>query len=329
MPTDRRRHITSLLFAAALVGTTIGRASAQDGGQSELPPIVSRAASDAAPASANSRELVIRVGGGGIYSFESDLKASQGKVEISRLAGDVGVDVPIGDRSTLSIGFTYEYSHYDFDGATGFALGFDSPWDIVYDRAISARFLTKVDDHWSWNAGFEARAAGEEGADFGDSMTYGGFGGATYTFDKSLTLGLALGGASQIEDNFEFIAIPIVRWQISDALLLSTNNSRIVRGLKLSYDLSDSLALALEGGLERRRFRLDDSGPSPDGVGQDRRAPIAIGLDWKPAPKILLSGRVGAYVWSQYRLDNSEGVKLSQNDADPALFVGLEFEIEF
>ncbi len=271
-----------------------------------------------------SRDLEIRLRADGEIGLKSDFRASEGDVQVSRVRAALGLGMPLGDRSTLDISFDNEWSFYDFSGATGF--GSTDPWDNVWERGLRVVFSTQETANLAWFIGGDVTASGENGADFGDSVTYGGLGGVKYHFSDSFTAGIGIYARSRLEESILFLPYFAFEWKLSPAWVLSSLNGR---SLLLSYAATDTLSLFLEGGYEAREFRLDDQGPSPDGLGKDRRAPVAVGAAWNITPKLSLTGKLGAYAWQRYRLDESDGTKIAQFEADPAAFFAFEVRFAF
>jgi hypothetical protein len=271
------------------------------------------------------RELLIRLGVEGEYALRSDLRASEGDVQVSRVRADLGVEVPIGERSSFDVSFDNEWSFYDFSNARGFA-GAGEPWDDVWERGIRLRFATEHDESLSWFVGADVAASGEYGADFGDSVTYGGFGGVNYRFSETFFGGIGLFARSRLEDDFFFLPGFVFSWRFAPQWSLSTLTGR---GLELAYSPSESLKLYLRGSYDSREFRLDDDGPSPDGVGRDRRVPVALGAEWDLSDNVTIGGEVGAYVWQKYKLGDKQGTKVAEYEADPTAFFVLELRVAF
>ncbi len=270
------------------------------------------------------RELKIRLGAEGEIGMKADLKSTEGDVQVSRVRASLGLGIPIGDRSTLDITFDNEWSFYDFSKPSGF--GSDEPWGDTWERGLRATFLTQQTEKLAWYVGGDVNSSAENGADFGDSVTYGVLGGVRYSFSETFTAGLGLYARSRLEDEFLFLPAIAFLWNFAPDWSLSSMNGR---GIRLGYNATDALTVFLEGGYESREFRLDSEGSNPDGIGRDRRVPVALGAQWKISPVISLTGRAGAYVWQRYRLDDSEGTKIKEFEADPAAFFALELSVAF
>ncbi|MCC6426930.1 MAG: hypothetical protein IT435_08915 [Phycisphaerales bacterium] len=288
-------------------------------------PVTQREADPSAkPAS---RDLEIRLRGEGELGMKSDFDgdtAEDGDVSVSRLRAGLEVSVPIGERSNLEFTLDNEWSFYDFSEPSAF--GAMAPWDDTWERGIRIVFSTQETEKFAWFVGADVTAASEYGADFGDSVTYGGLAGVRYSFSENFTAGLGIYARSRLED--DFLPLPMIAflWKFAPEWSLSSQNGRSVR---LGWQVSEPVSLFAEGGYEAREYRLDDDGPSVDGIGKDRRVPVALGARWQIAEGLTLTGKAGAYVWQRYRLDEEDGTKIDEFEAEPAAFFVVELRWVF
>lgn len=265
----------------------------------------------------------------GEHNFEADLDGSPGSVSISRAGADLGIMIPIGERSRLSIEGATEFSFYDFKNATGFGSGFTKLWDDTVQMNLAVTFSTQATRQWSWFAGAGVDDSIQTGATFSDGVTGGFFGGASYSFSERFTIGLGLAIRTQLEDSGQLLPIPVINWQISDQWKLSTNAKIGGRGIELSYQPVEPLTLSLDAAYAARAYRLDDSAPAPDGVGRDYRIPISLGAQWYFNRQVAVNALVGVDVWQEYTLLDSDSNKVSQINSKPDVFVGAGLVINF
>mgnify|MGYP001826064232 CR=1 FL=1 len=173
----------------------------------------------------------------------------------------------------------------------------------------------------------------ERGASRSEGQTYGVFGGAAWKVSDSLTIGPALGAFTQVEDeSLRFFPALLVDWDISDKWNLSTGTGLGATqgpGLTLSYATSDKLKFGISARYENIRFRLNDQGPAPNGVGQDRSLPVVFSVDYEPFPRSSISAFVGAEFNGQLRLEDSQGNRIETRDYDPAPLVGAAIRLAF
>lgn len=289
--------------------------------------LVALGSDDAGASSA--RHVQAKFDAAGEYEFKSDFKDSAGSVGVARFGGALDVDMPIGERSSLVVSAGSQYSHYDFNDATGFGAG-GKPWDNTIESQITAIFKTQADGHWAWFAGVGVDSSEEVGADFGDSLTFGGTAGASYEFSDRLTLGVGVLAFSRLEDSALVLPFPIVEWKIAEKWSLSSSvRHGRTGGLALNFAATDQWTFSLEGSYIGREFRLDDTSSSPDGVGRDQHITAKLRATWTPGAQVEVDAFVGMDVWQQYTLDNTNGSRVAEFDAKSAPVIGLGATFKF
>lgn len=262
----------------------------------------------------------------GSHAFSADLDGTPGEFGVTRLGADLGVMIPTGEKSRLAVGLDWTQSFYDFKDATGFAAGFSEPWSDAFEVGLSAIYSQPLEGRWGMFVGALANSSGEEGAEFSDTLTYGGLGGVSYQFSDSFTASLGVLAQSRLEDSAMVIPIPGIDWKISEEWRLSSLNKP---GLTLLYSPGKDWTFSLGAAYEGREFRLNDRDAAPEGVGRDRGVPVLLGAEWRPSNRITVGGFVGAYVYRKLRLEDSGGNELSEFEVDPAPTVGLNIKFAF
>lgn len=267
----------------------------------------------------------------GEYTTAADFKADGGgSVSVARANAGLSVSRQVGDKGLASVSLGWQRSWYDFDSPSVF--GAAAPWDEVNEIDLSVLYRVRINDKWSWFGGGGVNSAGEDGADFGDTLTGGGVLGAGYAFNEKFRLTGGLLVRSQLEEDVTFVPIIGVDWKFAEKWRLSTDYRRSIfprPSLSLIHSLSDSLDLALSVGYETRVFRLDEDGSNPDGVARERRVPVELSADWKVSPNVSLNAMAGVSTWGRYRLDDSTGTRISQSEVEPAGIFGLSVKLEF
>jgi hypothetical protein len=242
--------------------------------------------------------------------------------------GDIGFSTrqPLGRDWSINLSLDYGVHYYDFQGDTIF--GGPEPWQDIHEftTAVSVNY-TEIDDWTIFGGGF-FRVFGESGADFGDSYNGGGFFGAYYRFDENLTLGGGLRVSSQLEDSTWLAPMIVLDWQITDNLRLSSRTG-VRRGLELIWEPDPKWELAVGGGFQRFRFRLDDSGFAPDGVVEDTGWPVGLRITSKPNRSLRLSVYGGVVLGGELEVDDRDGNSLRDEDYDPAGILGIAAQIRF
>lgn len=268
----------------------------------------------------------------GEHNFSSDFKDTTGSVSVTRLFGNLGVDIPVSTDGTLNFRIGSEYETYDFKDSPAFAPGWSEPWDRVLRHRLDAGYSQPAGDKWRWFVGADVQSAGEIGADWNKTLTFGGRAGASYALSNTLILGGGLFVHTRLEDDPAIFPFAFVRWQFADKWSLSTtgrNPASFGIGLELSYQFAEDWTVFLAGSYQSRDFRLDDDGASPGGIGQQRQVPINFGVAWKANSQVSLTAYLGANLFQEYELQDASGNELQQFDAEISPFIGLQAEFKF
>jgi hypothetical protein len=262
----------------------------------------------------------------GDWIGSADFDETAGDVSISRLGADFGVRHAINPRLALRFGAGVEHSVYDFSGATGLVSGTADPYNDVTITVLSlgGEYTPSQTDAWFFG-GF-VRSAGEGGSDFGDTISGGVTGGYRHAFSESFALGVGAAVGTELEGDVYVIPFPIIDWRINDRWRLGTGERA---GLVLSYKASDRWTLGAEGGYERREYRLDENGPLPSGVVDERRVPVAAFATFSASENFVVTGRVGTHLLTNFEFENAAGNKISEDDAEAAIGFGVDLTVRF
>lgn len=263
---------------------------------------------------------------GGTWIGKTDLDASPGEVGIARVGTRLGVSHKLSDTIGLSFGVGAEHSVYDFDSASGLVAGTSDPFDDATIVTISLGAQIQSGERNAWFVTGLVRSAGESGAPFDDTITGGGIVGFQHRFSESLTLGIGVVVESRLEDDAYVIPVPVIHWQINERWSLETGEEA---NLRLAYAPSDRWSFGAEVAWERREFRLDDQGPLPSGVAEERSIPLGVFARFTPNANIVLDARVGSTFGGELKLNSAAGVRVAKDDIDPAIFAGLNFIVRF
>jgi hypothetical protein len=272
----------------------------------------------------------IRLRGDGLHLFETDIEDG-GEFDVTRLSAGVDLSFELGDDLDMVLDLGFERGMYDFSGGPG-DFGMGKPWDDVNSGSLAARFLLHTADDWDVWGGPIVRFSGEDGADFGEGITGGGTVGVTHHLNSDLSLGAGLGVVTRLEDSAAVYPIIVVDWRIDEDLRLRTGGGVGTRGwggVELIWSFAPEWELGLGGGFESRQFRLNDDGPFPDGVGEERGMPIFARLGYDINPNAELNFLAGLMTGGELRLENSSGNLIQEEDFDSTPFVGINFRLRF
>jgi long-subunit fatty acid transport protein len=227
--------------------------------------------------------------------------------------------IRFNDQWSLIPIVSYRFSHYDWS--------FRDPWEDIHTVRTTPLVQYVLDDHWTLFGGPALGFSAESGADLGDSFVFGGIVGARYRVSPSLTVGGALGVFSQIEDNASVVPLPIVSWQINEQWMLDAGFTEVAAaggvGAEISYKINDRWSAGAGLQLQRKRFRLSDDGPAPDGVGEDSSIPVYAKLAWQAWNNGSFELIGGVSAGGNVRIEDKNGHKIADDDYDPSGLIGL------
>lgn len=262
----------------------------------------------------------------GTTSTAADLDDSKGDVSFSRVGAGLSVGIPIGQRSQLDINPEYELLIYDFHNTGTLLPTAGEPWGEIHRQSLSARLATQVDQRLRWYLGGSVTGSAEDGADWNEGLTFGVLGGVAYALSETLQVGGGIAITTQIEEDPLPVPVLTVNWQFAERWRLS-NERRL--GLGVFYEPDEMWKFGVIASYERNEFRLDDSGPLPDGVGRDRRVPIAAVVSIKPSASVRIDAEAGVYVFQEYKFEDEGGNEIAESDADPAAFISIRLTYSF
>ncbi|SLN48202.1 hypothetical protein TRL7639_02651 [Falsiruegeria litorea R37] len=231
--------------------------------------------------------------------------------------------------SGASAGLFLSYGQFSYD----FSFAGNQPWDRIRDVRISAPVRFSVGNSATVFVSPQIRWDYEDGASSSDGYTYGVFAGITWQVNPKLRIGPAFGAFSELgADGTEVFPALLVDWDIAPRWNLSTGTGLGATqgpGVILSYQHTDALSFSLGARSERVRFRLDNTGLAPGGVGEDRSVPVVLSVDYQPNPAVQVSAFVGAELDGRLTLDAANGAQISRQDYDTAPIVGFAARIRF
>lgn len=267
--------------------------------------------------------------GGYLHQLSTSLDEG-GDFEINRFTVRAGLDYEIDPTKSLGLNLGYDRNHYHFAGRGGF--GGADPWDAINTVRVGLPVRWGLGDRWMLFALPSIRWNAEEGADWSESMQGGGLLGFSYRFSDQLTVGPGLGALTQIEDSPTYFPIVLLRWNVAGRWWLATDQGIGASqgpGLTLTYAASDQWSLLVGGRYEKLRFRLAESGPNADGVGEDRGVPIYTGATYRWHRERSVSLIAGVKWGGELMLENPSGHEVADTDYDPSPFVGLSCDLRF
>tara|TARA_R110002096_G_scaffold239687_2_gene431491 strand:- start:3842 stop:4762 length:921 start_codon:yes stop_codon:yes gene_type:complete len=287
------------------------------------------AASAAEEKKQTSGRWTMGVAGGTAHQFSTGLdKGGDFNVSSWFVRPSIGYswDRKTGVALALSGGETY----YGFSGSSGLAGG--EPWGRIRDLRVSLpiRFTPMEDVDVFIIPSIRTNA--EAGASLDDGRTEGMIAGAMWQITDKFAIGPGAGWFSQLGDDSKIFPVLLIDWQITDQLSLSTGRGLGASqggGLTLGWKANERLSFGLSGRYEWVRFRLDNRGPAPGGIGQDVGFPLVASVEYSFGPMASISGFAGVKFAGELEIEDRNGKTLDSSDYDLAPMAGFAFRMRF
>ena len=259
------------------------------------------------------------------WQGESDIDGGGGaSMHVNRF--DVGLlgRLNFAERFRWTNSLFYAANDYKFDGG-GFSAG--NPWGTVNTLRLQTKLRFAIDEQWGISAGGVFTFAPESGADWGDSFTGGGLLAADYRASKDFMVSLGAAVVSQIEDDARVVPSVIMVWTPQDEWAVRVGavpaSGGAAAAAEVAYRIAEPVEIGLGALYNQRRFRLDDGGPAPDGVGEDNNLPVRLRLGWNALPNLSFNALAGVALAGSLQLDDRSGNTLRDENYDPAPYIGL------
>lgn len=237
--------------------------------------------------------------------------------------GGTSYDLGGGSRA----GVTLNYDYYDFSFSNAAAFGATAPWGTVQRYGVTVPLSFAVGDGWSVGFAPSADWFKENGANTGDSLVWGATLSGAKRFEDGNRLGLGAGVFSQIEKTRVFPFV-IVDWRLNDRWRLVNplpSGPTGPAGLELDYRFDGGWTAGVGASYRVLRFRLSDTGPVSNGVGQESGVPVFLRVTRNFTEQMALHFYGGVVAGGKLRVENSSGDKLRTEDFDPVPLFGLTF----
>lgn len=270
---------------------------------------------------------------GRLQPFVSITPVYQGSADLDRggdfsmrgvvLRGGASYDFGGGTRA----GLTLNYDYLDYSFSTPSSLGVRAPWGIVQRYGFALPLSFDVGDGWSVGAAPSVDWFRENGADNGESVVWGALVSGTKRFDDGNRVGLGVGVYDRIDTTAVFPFL-IVDWRLGDRWRVINpvpSGPAGPAGLELDYQFDGGWTAGVGAAWRVLRFRLSETGPTPNGIGEERGAPIFLRVTRNFNQQMALHLYGGVVVAGELRLENSSGGLLSKDDFDPAPLFGATF----
>ena len=268
--------------------------------------------------------------GAWVHQFEAKIDDG-GRMDVDRLLlrASLSYSPKPGIPITLTLGYRYDGYRWGGPGTFGAA-----PWGDVHSLRATLPLALPLGKgkRWLILALPTVRTTVEEGADLSDGVTWSVLGGAIYKANDRLSIGPGVGVVGELEDATSVFPILLVEWQITSTLSLKTGEGLGATqgpGLFLEWDPAGCWIFSFGGRYERLRFRLDDHGVAPKGIGQETSFPLVVAARYDFSERFHASATLGVNFFGSVRLEDESGNRITSEDYDPAFFVGFGFGLRF
>lgn len=261
-----------------------------------------------------------------IYQFDSHVGESE--FSVTRFIVSIEKELVKTRRSMLGLGVTYRLADYSFSGPPSDI--WSRPWGSVHSAGVGMNALFFSGSKWGAMVGGSLDWSLEEGADLSDSVTYGMMASASYSarFDRRIGLGLAFFEGIEDTSLFPFLA---VSWKFTDRLTLANPlgvSPAGPAGLELRYELSKLWKAGIGGAYRSFRFRLNDEGISPKGIGNVEALPVWIRVSYLTGGKFTFNLYGGAVFEGRLTLEDTGGGTLDEESYDPSFLAAITLDVE-
>lgn len=257
--------------------------------------------------------------GGFVYQGDTDLDAG-GSLEVFRYDLGVAGRLHLMDRLRWGNTFFFGVNDYNFgDGANA--------WNTIFNMRFGSKLTYAVNEQWGVSAGGLFMFSPENGANWGDSITGGGLVAGEYRHSDTLFASVGVAILSQIEDDttvapqVDLLWLPAQFWTFRLGGVPATGGA--AASGELAYQIAEPVDLGLGVLYQQRRFRLNDSGPVPEGVGVDNSLPIRLRLGWNVNQHFAVNLLAGVVLAGELEIEDRDGREVSSTDYDPSAYVGL------
>jgi len=263
-----------------------------------------------------------------VYQFNAPVDGG-GKLNVARYNSSLDMSSRVNKDLRLGLGLAYEYDEYDFSGLTKFPVA--RPWSGVNRFGISFPVNYSFSDNWRLFVSPSVQWSGESGAEWDDALSYGAVAGISYKIRPDAIIGLGAGVYSNIEDTTVFPYIT-VNWQMTERLRLINpfrTSPAGPAGLELAYTIDKYWETGLGAAYRSYRFRLEEDGPIPNGIGEHKTIPVFSRISYKFTPTVHIDVYGGASFVNKIRIEDRDGDELFSTKADITPLIGLTFMARF
>ncbi len=248
-------------------------------------------------------------------------------------AGIARADVTRQFSRDFAAGFSvaYEYEQWYFS-ADNVAFGGGDPWRTINRPTLAFPLSFSPAPDWLLGVTPQVQWAFESGANTNDALNWGAILSATkiYGPDKLIGLGVAVYREIEKTQVFPFLIVDWKideRWRIANPLPAGPAGGA---GIEAVYTIDPKWEAA--GGVSYRsyRFRLDEEGPYPNGIGVSKFIPVFGRLTYRWNPDLRADFYAGVSVGGKLEVRSSSDDEIISVDYSGAgVLLGLTVSSRF
>jgi hypothetical protein len=264
----------------------------------------------------------------GIHQFKTDLDRGG---DFRWSAGIVAGSITRQFTPQFSAGLILRYDFEDWTFSHPAGLGGAAPWDRLNAPTIGLAFNLAPGPDLQIGVAPLFGLAYEPGAKTSDARTYGAILSATRVFSPSLALGAGIGIIRQIDETKLFPYL-IVSWKIDDRWRIGNPfpaGPAGGAGLELVYAPDDRWEFAVGGTRRSTRYRLDDAGIAPRGIGRNRAYPLFARAARILGPRSRVEFYAGVAVAGSLSILDAQGATVAKDDYATAPLIGATLAHQF
>ena len=273
-------------------------------------------------------ELQFSISAGYQRLFESGIDGG-GDFSVDRVGLELKAQTEIATDWRMDLNLRYLFDDYDFSNAV--RLG-GNPWSDITTLEMDARFQWWMNRDIAVIFGPFVMWSRESGASWNDAITGGAFAGVLVRSSNNLAWGGGIGVSTQLEDSALVYPLLFLDWTLADDMKLTSVAGPVglaFTGLELVWTFAEEYEAAAGFRYEFRRFRLDDTGVAPGGVGEDSSFPMWVRLSYRFSDRISADLYAGFVASTSFKLDNASGRRLGNDDTDLAPTIALTVRVNF
>lgn len=264
------------------------------------------------------------------HMFEVDINDG-GDVSRDSFQASIGGRMKIDESFGFTPRFIYELNAWNISNEARRESGI--AWQAINQYTLVGLFDYALNDAWTLLGAPLFRFAGEGDGAWNNGFTGGGLLGFNYKASDDLSLGLAIGVVSQLEDDPSIIPIPMVKWHFAEPLTLKVGidqlGGRTGVGPELIWHLSKEIDFGVGAQYQRHRYRLNNHGSNSKGIGEDSGAPFFARLAWMPVENAKVELFAGIVAAGELKTQDKDGGQTVDKGFDPAPNLGLRGEYRF